>query len=403
VAYLMQSEKDKEDQGQTGPTQLSGGTSVISGGGSSGVKGVSNAQPKPSSSGFVNLDKYLSANSGQTAQMADRVSSKVSDQARSGIEAVGNSVSQFKTMATGPADTSGLASQVRNDPTKVNRDEFNTARTATYQGPKSVADVSGFADARQSVSRAEKMANSWQTAGGRSDLLQNSFGGEKYTGGMRGLDQALLQADDAAVQKGIATTSKYGDLSKYLGDAESETSKIAADKEKQFADSKAALDQALAQGVAQRKQDIDARVVAENARRTADRNNLLGLSSGLDPNAYRNTAALNGISVADWSRLNPFEARFIRGGAPVDQSHVVTDTELAQLQALQALGADGAGFVTSRNAMPINVGIDRGLFDQELAKLPAPLKTGPIAPINVDMSMPGIAQTHRNARPGFNF
>lgn len=200
---------------------------------------------EPKTTGFVNLDRYLTANQG--SNVGNRLASNINNLASGTQNLYGSLVNKFNTQSNAnlgdATKRQAELEKVTNNPGLINYNdtaqnnpyiqEFSNWRSGQYKGPQSLSDVGNFDKLQQqgnSLNNVGKLMNSY---GGRQTLLQNYIGGGKnYNQGAQALD-TILTANNPALNK-INVSSIANKANKAEEQARA-TANINALKQKQFA------------------------------------------------------------------------------------------------------------------------------------------------------------------------
>lgn len=223
---------DENEQKKTNPnndvsTAAPGAGSVGVGGangpGAPMSEGANQGAAAPSGGNrFVNLQKYLNANQGAGANMANQIGQKVGEQG----EEVNKTIAQNNTLVGGQLDAeknriaqaSGFAQQVAADPTQIagNADQLGQFQKL-YAGQTGVGNIQnaaaqGFGNAQTQLGQFQQTADMTGNEAGRFDLLRQTLGRPTYTQGQQKLDQLLVQSGGNGIlgnlQKNAANQTK---------------------------------------------------------------------------------------------------------------------------------------------------------------------------------------------------
>lgn len=304
-----------------GPVQLSEGSGDIQGAdGTASEAAQSQAPEEGGGSGFTNISQYLSENTEQASNLANRVGGIVQGQGNEASDAItgaqesfnqdvqDNTVQYNQDLANQAADTSfqGFADDAQ-------AEEFRRMVNANYQGPASLEATDYYNPAAQSVQKAQTTAGQLDSDAGRKSLLQQIQEGKRANGGVTSLNNLLLSNSPEAKQILDQSRTGISDLDERLAqiaqqsglDAEQAKALTAQTKQdiqnrflsdqgvvNQFkTDVDARTQQAIAD--AQAKQDAVKNAVAQNAALTDEQLQYLGISSDqyskllADRNYYR--------------------------------------------------------------------------------------------------------------------
>ncbi len=295
MAFIKNNLDDEENQvGALATTQESG---VVSGGVGADA---SRAQPQ---SGWVNFDKYLSANQGQGEGIANAVTAGADGAIKSAAGKL-NELEQ-KAKSTDNSQVQSLGStknQVMSDPTKVDVNAYQQQMSQGYKGPTQVNALDGWADAYKAWGSANDQYSAVKddSAAGRQAAVTNAFKPQAkngYSQGMATLDSFILGGD----QKGKDTLSSFTEANKGIGDSFQQTSsraqasldaaKTAYDGElssvKQAVNNKR---QSVAGSIGGKQSQVDSKNALLNEREDVLRSIMSGVATSankqLDPTQY---------------------------------------------------------------------------------------------------------------------
>ncbi len=163
-------------------------------------------------SGWVNLQRYLSAGGDQGRQTAGLLAGKAAEVGDKAVAGVTNLQGQFGKQA-GDAATAGTEVQF-----------------------KSLAEMPEYGEVAGGVKKAEQSAKGLVDFSGRRDLISQQFGGDAghYSQGMGKYDSFLAGAAGNDILQG--TSDAYGGLAKQLGVANDESATLGRDAMAQSAD-----------------------------------------------------------------------------------------------------------------------------------------------------------------------
>jgi hypothetical protein len=383
MAYLAESEVDKEKQqqqegqGATNEQVISsqGGTLGGSGAGSApssagaGGSGNFSAQSRGGSAGgkrFTNLQSYLQGNQEQAQAMGSNVAGKVASAAQD-AQSKGQALSQdfqSKVSQAGEGYDSNLVSSINSG--QIDEGKAQAGLNAQYNGPKAYSDLAGYQDYAGAKDKAAQQVAATQTEQGRGELLRQTYQRPGYSAGQQRLDQFLLGGSQQGKQALEGVKNQYGnvasDLSKQEQDAQGLVSQRQAELEKYKGDVRGALQQqagALQKDVVQRYTDV-------NNKRAADEQayKFYQQNAGNKEDYFRSQATPEqlaqyeaGAKVAQ--RLGApsiGSANYIQAGRRADSGDVTTEADLRKFQALRnLLGQDAVANldITGKSAQPL--------------------------------------------------
>jgi hypothetical protein len=304
MAFVQEFQED-ENQGQgqqPGGVVTSGsGSSVIQGNAQAPSSGGSAEPKKTRTSGWSNLQNYITANEGNDAAMGQKIAQGIGDTASEVTQAKGSVQSKAQEdVAKNTVTDQGVIQGLQTDPTKVSKDAFTSQVGAQYKGPDDVSAYEEYAKGQSAATNLNQKLSNTETEQGRGALLKD-IAGQNYTQGLGNLDQFILSAGQQGKQTLQDTRQQYGgtsqdwdnlmgSLNEGFKSARGTTEKTAADTmaayERMYGSTSGAIQQA-AEGVkgqnVQRKQEYDANVAAladNDANKRAAAAKRLGIDTG---------------------------------------------------------------------------------------------------------------------------
>jgi len=292
----MNDEEQKQDpnapvQGAVSPTgsgsgavQLAPSAAVPTAGGGGGSAGPGKA-PNAAGGSFASLDKYLSANQGQAAPLADKLTPGI-NQEYNNLDTQNNaaiaSIDQQVKSAPGytPSNPGVMAAEsanpvsFTNDPNNVQ--QFQSLLKNTYSGPASAESTSDYANRQDAVNRAIATGKSnTTTEAGRENLLSQNEA--TPTTGVTALNSAILSQDPNALSSIENAYTPFNNLLTNLQTgAKGVNATIGKEQADAAASSKAANDaisqqiNALNTGVTGKLTTAQQNAAAQNAKLKAD-------------------------------------------------------------------------------------------------------------------------------------
>jgi hypothetical protein len=354
---------DQAQSGQSGQGQNISGVSTSfnvpgSGGSSSG------ASSTPKSSGqYQNLDKYVSANQPQGAQMGQQIASGVESDINKAQQAVGGLTSQVqKTAAYDPMATINRADQLSDEEKKTYK---TTKQTGGYTGPSDITGLGGYAEAQTATTRAKEQLGKVGNDLGQKDLFKQTYNRPNYTSGAQNLDQVIMQGSTQGRQAIESLADKYKNLNDQFGQsftgAQNDISTSLANAKA----NKAAIAQAEQDSMNNLINPISQRADQFNADSLAKRNSVASDVSDdiLNQETLANLGLNEGLSLYD---LN-LGSYVNYDATPANMNNVATQEERNKYAALQSL-FDGADQRLTADGKPINpLGFDKAKFDSDYA------------------------------------
>lgn len=197
MAYLEPQIYEEEDN----PGQTAGGTI-------SGSSVAARPSAKPSSTGYVNVQRYVDANKPGIESFAKDIGSKVGEQQTGAQKATGQLLSDFEA-AQGPDINYGqLGKLLGTEGVQEGEEEGIKGALAAGKGPRQLNEMGNYSKALAEHQKAMEMLNlaeGQQGTSGYGALAQLALNPQQYTRGMRGLDASLL-----AAQKDFPTSFAAG-------------------------------------------------------------------------------------------------------------------------------------------------------------------------------------------------
>lgn len=233
MAYIPQ-QIPKEEENQFALNQQTTPNPIPpQGSGSTGTAGANRAAPGMATStqfgsNAANLSDYLKANEGQVGEYGQRVANDLSDRYNQTMGSIDQGYGNFGQQIQGqyaPPQQNELKSAIDNPADFVkdsgNVDKFKSWSNPQYNGPQSFEDSSVYSDINDKVNRAVQDAGLTKTQSGLGTYLNNYFGANNNTEGMRTLDTALLQRDPTSSAAIKNAAKPYENLQSYLTDTTS--------------------------------------------------------------------------------------------------------------------------------------------------------------------------------------
>lgn len=248
MAYVSNQQgpdEEEENKGQGGVSPNGGAVHLApsSGVGSTTPTGsTSNPAPSPAGGQFASLDKYVSANQGQAAPLANKITSGITDQYNTldqQNKAIASNI-QGQVQAGTTTDQNGLIAKEAANPTSFASDPNNVASfqkllNASYTGPLSAENDNGYQGQQAAINNAISQGQAQtQTEAGRQQLLAKNAA--KPTAGVTALNGAILSENPMALNQIETAYDPFKNLVSGLGSS-------AADINKQIVANKAATEQ----------------------------------------------------------------------------------------------------------------------------------------------------------------
>ena len=218
---LDQEQKKKQQEGQDdgmGAPAMTGGGSTFGSGQPTQSQPGSEKGTNQQGSGFVGLDKYMTANKG--SGFGNQFTGKVQGTVEAGKNALNQGAEGF-TQASNQGTTrwndvgdtvKGIVDNAGDNTAQDQVSQYQGYANAKYQGPQNFLGSAYGTQAQSAVNKASQEANAFQTEGGRFALLDQYYGRPKYNSGEKALDNLLVQ-NTPGVQ---ARAQSIGNQSKQL-------------------------------------------------------------------------------------------------------------------------------------------------------------------------------------------
>lgn len=348
MAYVDEINED-EEQGPQGSGEVvtsSGSGSTVPSGGNQGSsnQGSFQQEEKASSTGWTNLQNYVSANKGAASRMAGDIAEGIGQTAQSATQAKQGLASNVRSdVAANTVRDQGLINNLSSDPTKVDKEAYQAQRDARYSGPTDVQSYNRYADVQRKIQGLGSQLQNTETEEGRRALLKQEYGRPDYGYGAQTLDSFIIGASPESQEQIAATKQQYGGLAdewqKLQGQLGSEIQQGIQATEKTAADTRAAYDKIFGQ-YGFKVSEAEKRADDINRQRDARLADLTGrISSGdasVRASAYRD-AGIN-PDVAEYLLANGVSpSRVIKDLGDVGIGNYLSAEDAARYRALAAL------------------------------------------------------------------
>jgi hypothetical protein len=374
-------DKDKEDQQQSGGPQISAGSQVFGAGGNFPSPQSAQANAQKGSGQFADLSEYLRVN--QPQGFGTELAGKVGQDVQQAGDTVQNTGQEFKNRvnASTVQQDKDLVDQATGEKaadfasSEDNVKAFQKQSNAEYMGPDSFADSNDlFAKASGAAETAAGKARAASTEGGRFALLDNYFGRENYTPGQKALDNLIAQNDPNA-QQAFSQMQKNAD-------------QVATNEQQQEKD--------LSSYAAQGKSTTEAtRAAARNALGIDESGNVISDESG-SPKA----GAIGNLYGSLKSKADTTRAGYEKATKDIGDALASHDLTTLTPEELSMLGLDYRGGLFGvdptkyLSAVPeSDVNINTTTSKDEAARMKALLKLGGLDDTYLDESQAGTAPT----------
>ena len=383
MAYLPQSEVDKENQQQPGQGATnenvvqSGESGAIGSGGSAPAAApVGGVQAQSAPAGqqgggqaggrrFTNLSAYLQGNQQQAAELGQKVAGAVGSKAQEAQQKTQQAQQSFNEALgkSGQGYDSGLVSSIKQG--NIDTGSAQKALQAQYQGPKALSDVQGYNEAAGAQEAAKTALGQTQTEGGQAELLRQQFARPNYSAGAQRLDRFLLGGSQQGKQALEQVREQNKGLEAGFQQAGQQAQQAASQRQQETEKMRADVLGALQEQNTGLKSGLQSRAAQTNQQRQADQQALEQFMSNQKDmegqgsrgeQLYRELQAQAGIG----GGLN---RSFVTKGRDVGISDVATEQERQKFgQLRQLLGGDLDYSLTDAGAGGAGsaLGIDQG-------------------------------------------
>lgn len=356
--------EDEQGQGQQQPgvPPPAGESSALGTGAAPGGTSGGKATPQnrtASSSGFTNLNKYVSANQPQAEALGGQIRSKVG-------ETINQAASQAQDLDKGYAEKVNPNQYKFDaktfDPLKQDKAQFQNLFTA----PKSTFGGAGEVDAaNKAIEAAKTKAGQVDTIGGRKELINDQQSLSKAAGantaGLRSFDNLLLQSSKQGQEAlaGAKSDLASAGLDQKLKAAQDRAKAVDAQAMANQGSAAAQAKKALESSYGSLNQGLDQRVAAAQQTAAKAEQALLDKVKNFQ-NLSANELSQLGISKSQWDQAKAlassqagtgfFDQGLAGGGWDMDpyiqrtgdvnslgRQNVITADEIARAKALQAL------------------------------------------------------------------
>lgn len=222
-------EQTTQPSQQDQPQVTGGQGGTISGTG--GQQG-SSAQPaqqtrQPSSTGFINIQRYIDQNRPQSMQLAERVGGEIDTEGQEAQQAIGQAeqtfVQQAESQVVQPNQEvidQAASEQFTGFEDPQQTEQFTQAFNAPeYSGPESLVSTPDYTSALQEIGDVATIRNMINSPEGRKELLGRIQDTQRATQGVMTLDTALLGVNPDAQSALTQRAEQYSDLDQLLAEA----------------------------------------------------------------------------------------------------------------------------------------------------------------------------------------
>lgn len=246
----------------------------VGGGGSSGALGTTPA--KTAGGSFASLDKYLSANQGQAAPLAGKITSGINQeygnldtQNNAAIANINKQVANAPGYTPNNPDVIAAAStnpiSFANDPNNVK--QFQSLLNNSYGGPASAEGTQEYSNQQAAINNAIATGKTnTTTAAGRENLLSQNEA--TPTTGVTALNSAILSQDPNALASVENAYKPFGNLLTNLQTGAQGVNQNISKEQANAAKSSAAANAAISGQTADLNKAVQANLSAANAKNT---------------------------------------------------------------------------------------------------------------------------------------
>lgn len=366
-------------QNQGGGVSLGGAGSAVSGsqpaaGGQPGGGNVGGplsysaapAQTQSNNNGqWTNVQDYLNANSDQSQQLGNQISSHVANQAQNAENDVTNASQDFTNQVN--------AGTVQANPNSINQDiadaqnltagqtysqsdlnDFQTQANANYTGPTDFTTNSQYGQAQNSVNNASQSLSQLGSEAGRDVLLQNQYGNASptgYTHGESNLDQLLLEGNPANQTAMQNVRNQYSGINSILSNATNQNNAAAQAAVTTNQNTAAGARAALANANTQFQTGIQNQTNTAQTNHAQSYSDIMAAigSNQINPEQLQQLGLNPGTQL--WGMTPQQVQGYITQGAAPTMYNTATANQYAQAAALARLGgAGGVNYLPTANA-----------------------------------------------------
>lgn len=318
---LDQQKKKQQDPNapQGAPAMTGGGLSF---GGGAGAP--TTAQPKQQGaqkqgSGFVGLDKYMTANQGNN--FGQQFTGKVENQVNQGQQALQQGAQSFTNASNQGAvkDASKAKDIITNAGDGLAQGDIDTVKNtanARYQGPENFLSTDWGQQAQGNVQKAASQGKALQSEGGRFALLDQYYGRPQYSQGQKSLDNLLVQNDKRTAARSQALggqaqklSSDADDQNMQLDNLASQNKSVTAQTAKDTRDYLGQAKTGFQTDLQKRYDDYLSDTRAYNSARSSDLGDDNLDSSTLGMTGLKEGDNLYGLNLSDYIQNSPEASR----------------------------------------------------------------------------------------------
>ncbi len=363
-----QKKKDQEDgetQGISAPAMTGGGETF------QGQQTQQAQQPQGVSkqgSGFVNLDKYLTAN--QNNNFGNQFTGKVQGDVNQAKQSLANNSQDFINASNqgttrwndAQPTVKSLVDNAGDNTSSQDVANFQKYSNAQYQGPDSFSGSAYGTKVQGANTKASQEANALQNEGGRFALLDQFYGRPKYNTGEKALDNLLVQNTPGVSARAQSIGNQAKQFTNDLGQKTGELNNVAVSNRQATSDvAKKAKDYVgnavtgFQTDLGNRYKDYESNTKAYNDARVNDLSDdefdsdtlgLLGLKEGQN---------LYDVNLSNYLKQNPM-------GSP---GEFASDQDYAKYLALEQLSGEEPTLLSASDRAKAGTANGKLGFDQD--------------------------------------
>lgn len=372
MAYLPNKNKKKNTQ------VASSGTSTATPSGSVSTQASAPASTAPaqkqSNTGWTNLNQYLSANKGAGASMGQKIGQKVNSLTSTATQKLNEyGEARSNEAKAQEVDLSDVAKGIKDDPTKVEKKDYEDAVGATYKGPNTFGGGNGYQgvlSSQQDLSKA--------TAGQGSQLNQNLvksvYDRDSYSRGSKNLDGFLFGQSQSNRDIVTRASKAWQDHQANLSKTQESVNKAISDASGQVAAEVKAVNDAYDEKRKSLKEKIDEAnkgLDGKNSDQDEAKNELIrrlkerdGVEHEIDWNGDGKVGGPDDLAVYDSIRgaidnLDGYDwSKFVNSNKAFGLGDVVDDATQTDWKAILGLTDDTNGYTFTKGGSNAGINMD---------------------------------------------
>ena len=329
MPFVPNMDEDQQNPNAQGAVAPAGGGAVhlapSSGVGSAGPAGAA-ATPAGGAGGqFATLDKYMTANQGQAAPLADKITSGIQGQYNTLSGQNDSTLSGINSQVSAnalPGNTNDIIAQEAANPVSFandagNANQFKSLLNATYNGPASAESDPGYQTQQAAVNNA--ITTGQQQTGseaGRAQLLQQNEAVPENAG-VTALNGALLTQDPTAQSRIENAYQPFNNLVTGLSSGAAGIDKTIADQQANTASANTAANNAITGQVSGMNTAVNNELNAAQGQYNAYNTAAAGLGSALQSGDLSKVPGVDtGLRDFITNNINPWVAQYAPGQTP---------------------------------------------------------------------------------------